>query len=405
MKDIQFNKFITSNFIENDVPRFYKAIGKEYNLKYRPDKTAQDSDVTNSGIDDDSIVFETVKTYVESISDDLLEIKNNQIGKTHYSRLLDSRGEEVYSTEANQLMVTESQRSVGGVFNGSYPDANFFTTVLLDADATIVNSELNLSVTAITNSSSLIYTNTRARCIGGNMNQYRERLRLNTLSATNNTRRWGLTENNAFTNTVYFQFKNNTLSVVAKTNGLSDIVVNSGAFNGSVSSYVMDTNYHLYTINYVNGLFKLYIDDSLIHIFKETTAIICGTRHLRAFSQNFNTGIGAVCNLYCRFMTISMFGARKTQPKYYFQSGTTTGVLLKIGVGSLHSIVLSGVQNNATVTLYDGTSNAGSIIWSSGAMTNQTIPFVIPFNDGINFENGLYLVVSAANCNAQVIYE
>lgn len=334
------------------------------------------------------------------------DIKSNQTNKTQYSKLLDSRGDDIYSTESNQLMIAENNRIAGGVFNGSTPDTNFYTTALVaNGTATIVNSELNLAVTTDSGSSSLVYTNAKARCIGGNMNQYRERIRLSDTGKTNNSRKWGLTETNAFLNAVYFQLSGTTFSIVAKTNGLSDIVVNNGSFNGTVSSYTLDTNYHLYTINYVNGLFKLYIDDVLIHTFKETTTIICGTRHLRAFSQNINTGIGSSCNIYCRFMTIVMFGNRKTQPKYYFQSGTTAGILLKTGIGSLHSIVLSGIVNNAVVTLYDGLTTGGSVIWSSGSMTNQTVPFVIPFNDGIQFLDGLYLTITVANCNAQVIYE
>lgn len=61
--------------------------------------------------------------------------------------------------------------------------------------------------------------------------------------------------------------------------------------------------------------------------------------------------------------------------------------------------------NNATVELYDGINATGTKIWSSGAMTNQTVPFPIVFNNGIIFQNGLYIVKRAANCNTQTIYE
>lgn len=410
MNNIQLNKFITSSFVENTYPKFYEAIGKEYNLKYRPDKNAQDEGVVNTGIDDNSIVFETVKTFIEQIDDNTDELETNQTNKTQYSRLIDSRADDIYATESNQLMVAENQRISGGVFNstnaGGVADINFFTTTnVANGTSTITNSELTLAVTTDSGSSTLIYTNSRARCIGGTMNQYRERSRLGDLGQINNIRRWGLIETNAFLNAVYFQLSGTTFSIVAKTNGLSDIVINNGSFNGEIPTVILDTNYHLYTVNYVNGLFKLFIDDVLIHTLKETNTIICGTRNLRAFAQNINIGIGSACNLYVRFMTITMFGSRKTQPKYFNQQGLTSGALLKAGVGSLHSINISGITNNSVITLYDGLNTSGAVIYTTGAMTNQTVPISIPFNDGIIFDVGLYLTVTAAASNAQVIYE
>jgi len=382
-----------------------EAIGKEYDLKLLNGVVGHLAKY-NVGEDDNSIVFEVVETFNQQIDSNTDELEANQTNKKQYSRLIDARGDDIFCTEANQLMVAESERLIGGVFNGTTPDANFYTTVLVaNGTANIVNAELNLATTTDINSSAIINTLSKARCIGGNMNQYRERIRLSDTGKTNNVRRWGMCETTALLNGVYFQLSGTTFSVVAKTNGLADIVVNSGSFNGTIASYALDTNYHLYTINYVNGLFKMYIDDVLIHEFKETTSIICGTRHLRVFSQNTNTGVGSVCNIYCRFMTIVQFGSRKTQPRFYNQIGTTTGVLLKVGVGSLHQMNVSAIINNSVVTLRDGINATGPIIYTTGAMTAQTIPLVISFNDGINFETGLFLVISGANSNAQVIYE
>jgi len=99
------------------------------------------------------------------------------------------------------------------------------------------------------------------------------------------------------------------------------------------------------------------------------------------------------------------WGKTKTQPKYYYRDTTTAGVLLKNGIGSLHMLNLGGVSNSATITLYDGTSTSGSVIYSTGAMGPQTIPINIPFNDGVLFQTGLFLVISGANANCQIIYE
>lgn len=374
------------------------AINKEYDLKLRIDLTPQSLNVKNVGIDDDTSVFEVIKTFNQQIYDNTTDIKANQTNKTQYSKILDSFEGNIQATMGNQLMVSTNTRLTGGIFNGSTPDTNFYTTTnVANGTATIVNTELILTTTIDSNSSTLVNTNAKARQIGGNMNEYRERIRLDVLNATNNTRRWGTFETSALLNAVYFEFKNNILYLVAKTNGLDDIIYQT--------TYVMDTNYHLYTINYINGGFKCYIDDVFIYEFKETSRIICGTRHLRAFSQNINTGIGSACHLYGRFMTILMYGNKKTQPKSVLIEGLNAGILLKTGIGSLHLINISGVVNNAVVTIYDGTSTAGTKIYTTGAMTNQTVPLQVPFNDGINFENGLFVTITTSNCNAQIIYE
>ena len=40
-----------------------------------------------------------------------------------------------------------------------------------------------------------------------------------------------------------------------------------------------------------------------------------------------------------------------------------------------------------------------------GAMTNQTVPFMVAFNSGLQFQTGLFLVKTAANCNTLTLYE
>lgn len=47
---------------------------------------------------------------------------------------------------------------------------------------------------------------------------------------------------------------------------------------------------------------------------------------------------------------------------------------------------------------------SGTIIWSSGSMGANTVPFSIRF-DSLSFFTGLTLVIATANCNVTVIYE
>ena len=57
------------------------------------------------------------------------------------------------------------------------------------------------------------------------------------------------------------------------------------------------------------------------------------------------------------------------------------------------------------VDIYDGLTSAGTKIWSSGAMGAKTDPFPVNFNTGEQFQTGLYVVKSGANCNTKVFYE
>jgi len=330
----------------------------------------------------------------------------NQTNRTQETKMFDSWGDEIGSTMIDEMMVSEKRRICGGVFNGTTPDTNFYTTVAsANGTATISNSVIDTKVTADSGSNVLVYTNTVGRYIGGNMNHLRGIFRVGDTGKTNNTRQIGVTALSDLADSFYFQLSGTTFSIVANTTGLAQIKIDNGSFNGDNLSYLIDTNFHTWEILFTNKRIQFYIDKVLIHTFTETTTPICGTRHLRPFIRNTNTGVGSEAHLYCQSLTILSWGSIKTQPKYYYQAGTTAGVLLKTGIGSLHMLNISGVVNNATVTLYDGTSTAGTVIYSSGAMTNQTIPLTIPFNDGIQFANGLFLTITAANCNAQVIYE
>jgi len=330
----------------------------------------------------------------------------NQTNGLQYSRILDSWGDEIGSTMIDEMMVSEKNRVAGGVFNGTTPDTNFYTTSLnANGTATISNSVLNLATTTDSGSSALVYTNSVARYIGGSMNHLRGIIRIGGTSYTNNTLRFGATSSSSLADSFYFQVQGSVLSICAKTTGLNDIKIDSGSFNGDSPTYTLTSNFATVEIIYTNKRIQFYIDKVLIHTLTQTTSVICGTRHLRPFAQNINTGVGSAANLYIQVLSILTWGNTKTQSKFYFQQGTTAGVLLKNGIGSLHSLNLSGVNNNATVTLYDNTSATGTIIYSTGAMGAQTIPINVSFNTGIPFINGLYLVISGANCNCQVMYE
>lgn len=342
---------------------------------------------------------------IDMVAEDI-STASNQTNGSQITRITDSWGNYIGSTMADELMVSEKRRVAGGVFNGTVPDTNFYTTSLsANGTATISNSVLDLATTIDSGSSVLIYTNGVGRYIGGSMNHLRGIIRVGNVGATNNTVRFGVTSTSSLADSLFFEVSNSTLSINAKTTGLADIKVSSGSFNGVSPTYTLNGQYVTIEILYTNKTIEFYINKNLIHTLTETTDVICGTRHLRPFMQNYNTGVGGVSHLYCQVLSLLTWGEAKTQPKYYFQQGTTTGILLKTGIGSLHMMNLSGVNNNSVVTIYDGLTSAGSVIYTTGAMGAQTAPLSVVFNTGVQFINGLYLVISGANCNCQVMYE
>lgn len=329
------------------------------------------------------------------------EVDSN--GKQHI-RMFDSWGDRIGATLVDELMVAQKTRVSGGKFNGTTPDTNFYTTVIdANATATISNGIMDLATTTDSGSSVLVYANSIGRYIGGNMMQLRGVVRAT--SAANNSIRFGITAGADLADSIYLQLSNTTLSLIAKTTGLDDIKIDNGSFNGDISTYIPTGNFVNVEILYTNKTISLYIDGVWIHTLTETTFPICGSRNLRPFCQNTNTGVGSVTHGYIQVLSLFSWGINKTQPKYYWQAGLTAGVLLKVGTGSLHQLNMSGITNNATVTLYDGTSTAGSVIYTTGAMGANTIPISLVFNSGIPFVNGLFLTITTAACNAQVIYE
>lgn len=394
--DLEIGSYITVNALykwkiskytklsENEINRFNLIFNNMFDL-IETNKDPQDDGVHNNGADDNSTVM-------------LVAIQKG--------RIYDSHGNDIHSTEMNEIECAEKNRVAGGLFNGSTPDSNFYVTTLnANGTANINNGTLTLETTTDSDSSVFIYTVDRARYIGGSMNQLRFVGRLNDLVTTNNVQMSGVTDDATLVNSIYYQLVNGVLSLVIKTEGEDDIEVVNGSFNGENKTIELNNDFATWEIIYTNKLIKFYINNSLIHTFTATDKPLCGGRHLRAFLKNENTGVGTATKLEIQVMTILSWSKAKTQPKYYLQEGLSTGVLLKNGIGSMHALNLSGVENTANITLYDGTSTAGVKIYTTGTMGPQTAPVSIPFNDGIIFQDGLYLTVTGADCNAMVIYE
>jgi len=334
------------------------------------------------------------------------------------TRLEDEYGNEIEGTMMNHLKIAETNRLAGGLFNaqatGDGPDTTFWTVTNTNgASTTITNSEVDIRTSVTSGSSAQIASGGLARYMGSASNMFRAVIRMDA-GITNNTRRWGAVNNTNPTEGYYFSLASSTFSVCTML-ATTPSCINSGSFNGngtaSGGAYSLDTNYHTYEIYYTNKRAMFVVDSNPIHTFTATTGPNIGTEHLRPYISNINTGVGSVRHIYATVMTIARLGKTTSQPKSFFQQGTTAGVLLKVGPGSLHSINVSGVLNNSVVNIYDGTSTAGTLLYTTGTMfiTNQSnnLPFVVPLDTdgGVPFVTGLFLAITGANSNALVKFE
>lgn len=74
----------------------------------------------------------------------------------------------------------------------------------------------------------------------------------------------------------------------------------------------------------------------------------------------------------------------------FHQLGGTVGVLLKTGAGVLHTVVCNTPSVTATLTVFNGTNNSGTIVASLGGNASL-IPFTALFD--VAFTVGLFVVV------------
>lgn len=333
-------------------------------------------------------------------------------------KLTDNYNNQIEGTLINQLKVANSYRLSGGIFNDSYLDTSYYTARTANGGSVSVSdTEVVISVNTTSDSLAGVYANSLGRYMGANMNYCRSILRVGDTGATNNVRRFGVCDvipaesSTSFTNGFFFQLSGTTFQIVTRKDD-TDIAVSNGSFNGDGSltnfSYSVDGNYHTLEIFYTNKKVQFVIDNVAIHTVTATTSSLSSTRHFHPFLDSTNTGVGSALTSYAMSLSVNRYGAPTSQAKTYFQQGTTAGVLLKRGPGSLHLMNLTGVQDTSVVTIYDGTSTSGTVLWASGTMGKTVLPFEVDFGDssgGTPFNDGLFFTITGANSNTFIKYE
>jgi hypothetical protein len=204
----------------------------------------------------------------------------------------------------------DTWRLVGGNHTDSTLDTDEWTPTLVGTGtATVATGILDLGTGTTANSSAIVQSVYTAAFTSGQVNNYLAAHRVGDTGTANNTRRWGCFDVN---NGMFFQLSGTTFSVVVRSAG-ADTTINSGSFNGASSSYALDTNFHIFEVQYTGGTALFIIDRVLVHKYTASTAALNSNTTLRIRAENFNSGGGtANVHLYSRGTSISRLGTMET---------------------------------------------------------------------------------------------
>lgn len=303
-----------------------------------------------------------------------------------------------------EILTAPSVQLIGSAFATTTLDSNFWTASSgVGGTSAITNAELVLATGTTANNAASAVSTSSARFISGATNKFHAGVRFpDSASSVNNTRRWG--PYNA-TSGAHFDIVNGVLCVGTRLNSV-DTLKCSGSFNGELgTAVVMNANLTDWFITYSTGTVWFYINGKLLDTETFPQTNWTSTYNLPITFENINTG-GSTTNvqMIVRNAHVHRLGQLLAQARSFFQQGLTAGVTLKQGSGNLHGIVLSGITNNSVLTVYDNTAASGTVVWTSGALTSNGLPFFIDLK-GITFSTGLTITVTGAAVNALIMYE
>lgn len=298
--------------------------------------------------------------------------------------------------------ITETNKLVGEQFESSLLDNNYWSSYTLNNGSnTVFDSELwMVSGTGTSNSQAIVSTINKARYIGQHANIFRSIVFTGDAGYVNCTRRWGCSNvqaGNNITNGCYFQFTGSTLSAV--------YISNNSATTYNLPAITM-TAPHVYEIHYTNNYLNYVIDGASVYVVNTNNIQWSQTIHLYGFISNIcsdNSNAGYV--LVCRSLNISRLGPLHGQNDSYFISGSVTDTVLKYSCGLINSITICNISNNSNISLYDGISTAGNLLFSTGALASTKVPIYIKFAHGIPFNTGLCLSIQTSASNCLIEYE
>lgn len=292
------------------------------------------------------------------------------------------------------LKTVEPVRLVGTAFSGTTKDTNFWTETVTGTGSVTQAGDITLATGTTADSTTKYETNLMARKVTGAPNQFRFVGRLVTATQANNLRRCGAYgQNNGF----FFQVNGTTFGVGVRKGGV-DTIVNSGSFNGNLgASVTMGTTFRRLVIDYDHLSAKFFLNGELLHTITAATASLTETLNLPITMENNNLNGNTTDNSFeILFAVIVRLGRLETENNYKYLAANATTVC-KYGAGRL--VRVSNADNAGSVTFYDNTSAAGTVI-----AVVDTAKVLGTLELGLPFSNGLTAVVSGG-AKIILIYE
>ena len=320
------------------------------------------------------------------------------------------RGDEnndrhVWVNPTNELNVSPVPRLIGTSFDGLVIDEKFWTAVSTNTGTVVQSGGLvTLSTSTETDGTATLTSVRKARFVAGSANLFTAGMQSSTAVA-DNLRRIGVYDDD---NGLFFQLSGLVFSIgTRKYNGAVgvDTLVNSGSFNGNIGDVFTPTAdvYYKISIEYTPLGAFFYVNSKLLH--KVSGGNYSDTLTLPIAIENNNTG-SAINNTFKGVGAfVSRFGELVTNPtSYYHALAEEAGEQLKIGAGILRGIVISNCENGAIISLSDSTTIITPTLWSYTSGVKFTTPVFLDFN-GIPFDEGLRLIITANDAQVTVIYE
>lgn len=301
----------------------------------------------------------------------------------------------------NTLNVNTMVMLAGSGFDGTNKDPNFWTEAVAGSGAVAQDGEIELTTGETLNSAASYKTVENARAVESVASLFFGAYRFVTEATSDNVRRCGAYDVN---NGYFFQLDGSTFSVGSRKSTV-DTLIESGSFNGDYgSTFIIDPAiYYKLTIEWTSLGAFYYVDDVLLH--KSVGGHLTDNKHLPITFENVNYNDNTTPVAFdCLGTVICRMGEFETRHTSKRQSGVTSGVVCKYGPGTLKGIVVSAVVNGADINIYDGLSNAGTLIWPSGNQGARTEPFNVDFY-GLSFSTGLTLEIVNQSADVVIVYE
>ena len=324
------------------------------------------------------------------------------------SFISDAYNFHVENTPMGEQRVANIVKLVGTNFTGNTLDTNFISSSNSNGGTTTQGGgQITLATNTSPSGATVVWTNRAARYSAGSSMRYRAVVQLGDTGVSNNRRRWGIgygATMPTITDGAFFSIEGTTFEI-STIKGGSETKVTNGNFNGSLGETIsIDTDVHTYEIYWTNSSVWFVIGDEILHKVTGATTTWTNTMTHYVGMDNVNTGISTNQLLYCRVLSIARMGPLTTQPTSKLQAGTVAANVCKYGAGNVHGLILSAIASNSVVTLYDNTTNSGTVLWSSGSLPLKSEPFELNMYD-IPFSIGLTLSITVASSNVLVVYE